>query len=188
MSEDYDLRETHEIGDVRRSLATLVERTVAIERAMDVLSERIHRIEKAQDVQIAELARRLDELNHAAKRLADDKMNYFSIPAAEQFQRAVEVFMQAQRDVNSKLSTGIVDCIRKNEYADKHSDLAARIAEALPRIMFEQAQKENHAWRDSISATLNEARGRQAVVALLFGTGSSVVVGLVVGFILHWAK
>lgn len=83
-------------------------------------------MDKAICIQSAELARRLDNLNHDHVRSKEDRQQY------------------------------------------------------LTREVFDQSQRAVTAWREQVSATLAEAKGRASTLAAIYAVASSLVVGLIV--------
>ena len=127
-------------------------------------------------------------MNHAAKRLADDKANYFSMPAAVALTKAFDEFVREQRISHEKMADVLSRSVTWVDYERRHKELSDKITEVLPRAQFEQSQKDLMLWRDGVAATLSEAKGRATVIAATYGVGSAIVVGLIVGIILHFIK
>jgi len=142
----------------------------------------------ATQVRSVEIERRLTELNHAARKAAEDKLAFLTIAAFEQFQKSYEQFLRDYREAHQILVTGLFSALPKIDYESRHSDLVSKIGEALPRTAFEQAQEELMTWRDGVAQTLSQAKGSAIVLAAIFGIASSIAGGLIVGILVHLWK
>jgi uncharacterized coiled-coil DUF342 family protein len=146
-----------------------------------VMTERIERVEEARQLQATEYARRLEDLNHAAKRLEDarvaDKADFARLSSFDAFQKVIDQFVRDQRDLHEKIQVQLAQTLALSEYERRHNELIGKISNCVPKEQFD-------AWKE----TVTEARGRSSVMSMLFAAGSSVFVGLIVGLILHYTK
>jgi hypothetical protein len=153
---------------------------------LEVLAERIGRIELANTSAAIEIARRLEGLNHAAQNLSDaraiDRATYMTLAVFDQFQDAYDKFVSEYRLEHQRLVLQIPPLLSREEYEKRHKDIVDKINEAMPRVMFEQSQKDLALWRENVSGILAEARGRATMLATIISIGASLVVGLTLKF------
>lgn len=129
--------------------------SIPLEIEIAVLKEKISGLERERAIQVIELARRLDELNHVHQRAIEDRS--FFLP----------------RD--------IFEAYEKERTVWSHN-ITKSITECIPRAEFNQSQKSFEDWKSSISEIISEARGKGKIIAGLYGTGAALVVGLILRY------